>query len=742
MADRLPPELLECQSWITWRAEWTTKADGTPKMGKVPCDPSHGYNASFDDNHTNYATVLQRVASLRKRMGTHFGIGIAFSGVKGFFCLDGDDDLVGGPSDRLRWVAENYPTWGERSISGKGVHLFYLGDANAKENWLWKNSKIEVFGTTGFIAVTGDCLDPAPPPMIDGTQLLTTIRADGTRLEKKESPKRESKPFIPRADGSELPGEDFEGKVSWQEVLEPHGWTLADGDWDAGKLTRPGKNGGCSATVGVCRGSKQEPLLHVFTNNAEPFSEGQTIGKFNAYKLLNHRDDTKAAAAALASKGYGSKPPTILMNGKPIGNASTHSHTSTGTQAEPVGWQWDLIDSPALIDGDFRPTWAVKRLIVALQPLIIGGPEKTLKTNTSIDLAVSLSSQTPFLGHFDVYRKIRVAILSGESGAHTIQETFRRVCKAKDIDPRECDIHWGFSLPSLANVHDLDNLERGIRENGIGFIVVDPAYLAMLKGIDPNNAKNFFAMGELLSAFSTRCISSGCTPCIVHHANKRLLPGETMELHHLSYSGFSQFARQWLLYSRLSEYQGDGKHEIQLNAGGSCGQGGRFAISIDEGVLNEDFTGRTWDVHVEGVGEHRDNARQAREADKQAEKGRKEKEKEDAKIKKTREDLERDCETIYQALKAADLTARQIREARGWSGTRLNRVAEELLSRGMIEPTTVKRPKGKGETEVAAYRVIDPNRDTGTYRDKPGQEVSFETPVPERFIPGQLLSLS
>jgi hypothetical protein len=86
---------------------------------------------------------------------------------------------------------------------------------------------------------------------------------------------------------------------------------------------------------------------------------------------------------------------------------------------------------------DTRPTppfWLVRGLLVAGQPVVLGGPMKCLKTATLIDLALSVANGTPFLGRFEVERPVRVALINGEGGQVAVQETARRVCQAKGID--------------------------------------------------------------------------------------------------------------------------------------------------------------------------------------------------------------------------------------------------------------------------------------------------------------------
>lgn len=360
----------------------------------------------------------------------------------------------------------------------------------------------------------------------------------------------------------------------------------------------------------------------------------------------------------------------------------------------PRGWAWDLIDSATFAAGDFRPTWVVKRLVVAREPLTIAGSEKTLKTTIAADLAVCLGTQTPFLGRFDVYVKQRVAVLSGESGRHALQSAFLRICQARGVDPVTADVLWGFTLPAFTDPAEMDELGRRVAEHGIGMVIADPAYLCVLRGGNPDDARNFFAMGQHLSRFSEAVIRGGATPVIVHHANRQLKVGDVMQLADLSYSGFSHHAAQWLLLSREVEYQGDGRHRLWLNAGGREGQGGLWSLAIDEGILGDDFFGRRWDVAVEPAGQHRERAEQERE---------------EAKDRKAQEKVEADAAELHKAwlnFPERSNTPTKAREFMGWGAARVGPALRLLVERRRLMAGKVKVPCGPGTREVEGFVAV------------------------------------
>ncbi|AYN57851.1 DNA polymerase/primase [Arthrobacter phage Eileen] len=100
------------------------------------------------------------------------------------------------------------------------------------------------------------------------------------------------------------PGDDFENKTTWADILQPAGWTKL---FTSGRTTywrRPGKNIGMSATTG---NAEDRDRLYVFTSSTE-FEQETPYTKFGAYALLHHRGDHAAAASELRKKGHGSEP--------------------------------------------------------------------------------------------------------------------------------------------------------------------------------------------------------------------------------------------------------------------------------------------------------------------------------------------------------------------------------------------------------------------------------------------------
>jgi putative DNA primase/helicase len=101
------------------------------------------------------------------------------------------------------------------------------------------------------------------------------------------------------------PGDEFNSRATWDELLEPLGWTVVRETGEA-KYWRPQQkqNKGWSASTN--HGGRD--LLYVFSSNAAPFDPSKAYTKFTAYAIANHGGDFTVAAKELHSIGYGLAP--------------------------------------------------------------------------------------------------------------------------------------------------------------------------------------------------------------------------------------------------------------------------------------------------------------------------------------------------------------------------------------------------------------------------------------------------
>ena len=278
------------------------------------------------------------------------------------------------------------------------------------------------------------------------------------------------------------PGDDFEAKADWESILCPHEWkqdeVLKNGEV---RWTRPGKNGGSSATTGHNKG------LHVFTDSAEanPFEANGNYSKFQAYALLNHRGDHHAAAKALSEAGYGSQryaDGKAAKKEKPTRKANLICFTDI--EEKSIDWLW------------------YPRLPLGMICLFAGTP-KVGKTFVTVAIAAAVSRGAPL--PLDESRGPgSVILLSAEDDP---AKTLKPRLRAAGADTSK--VHFlksmllqdgSEALPSLRT--DLDAVRDAAR--GVGdckLIVIDPI-TAYLDGLDDHKASEIRGLLYPLSAMA------------------------------------------------------------------------------------------------------------------------------------------------------------------------------------------------------------------------------------------------
>ena len=330
-------------------------------------------------------------------------------------------------------------------------------------------------------------------------------------------------------------------------------------------FARPGTEKAVSASIVAAEDGTR--LLHVFSSNGDPFEKDRNYNPFDAFKLLFHDGNAEAARADLLKQGYGRLRIPLLTCRQLDGN-------------------------------DYKQTYLIPGVYVPKQPCLVGGPRKGMKTSILIALAIALAACLRFLGHFVVTRPVKVIILSGESGMATLQETARRIAKSMGLSLSEIEnLFWSDFLPRLDDAQHLDALERMIEETGCEVLIVDPAYLCLPGG----DAGNIFIQGSLLRSINEICQRHGVGLVLAHHFRKRAKAKSTTdfdppELDDLSWSGFAEFARQWILLGRRESYEpGSGEHRLWMSVGGSAGHSALWGVDINEGVSGEP---RHWNVEL------------------------------------------------------------------------------------------------------------------------------------------------
>ena len=126
-----------------------------------------------------------------------------------------------------------------------------------------------------------------------------------------EMPKPESiqADVTQKVDGTLSPGDDYNNRHTWDEILLPLGWSKVYARGEAIVWRRPGKATGISATTNFGGTDK----LFVFTTSTA-FDSERSYDKFGALVHLQYGGDFRKAANDLRSQGYGQSDIKELPN--------------------------------------------------------------------------------------------------------------------------------------------------------------------------------------------------------------------------------------------------------------------------------------------------------------------------------------------------------------------------------------------------------------------------------------------
>lgn len=297
---RVPDELIGTPQWVGW-----DMVNGR----KIPV--RGGRAVSQADSRSDHESTVARATREGIKVGFSFDDGDPYVGIDFDSCRDaktGEFDAWVRP-----WLEEFAgKAYIDISPSGTGVKVICRASswpdtaANSVDvpgiSRGGKRPGIEVYKGRRYFAITGDV--PA------GFECHDLSSCDDVLMGMILEYPFERAAGAPR-EGSELddrkPGDDFNirGMDAIIQLLIQHGWKV-HGDDQHGhhQLTRPGKEGGCSATLGL-ESAQGRRMMHCFTSNADPFAAGESYSLFRVYSLLECDGRDSIAASDLLQQGWG-----------------------------------------------------------------------------------------------------------------------------------------------------------------------------------------------------------------------------------------------------------------------------------------------------------------------------------------------------------------------------------------------------------------------------------------------------
>ncbi len=211
----------------------------------------------------------------------------------------------------------------------------------------------------------------------------------------------------------------------------------------------------------------------------------------------------------------------------------------------------------------------------------------SLKAVCDLAKSIGSSQSIPILhGPQSVIRKVRRAAEHRNLTAADIGDSIR-------IE--------AMNFPSLPRLEDCMAVNEAVEKHDIGVVILDPLYM----GLEGVNTANLTEVGPAMRRFMQECRPAKVI--IAHHVKKSASYDDAPNLEDLSQAGIAEFAGNYWLMGRMSEYQGDGLHQLAVRYGGRDEQFGLLKLDFDE---------RDWSAEFTSLLDHRAFQEQQKENDK------------------------------------------------------------------------------------------------------------------------------
>lgn len=310
-------------------------------------------------------------------------------------------------------------------------------------------------------------------------------------------------PVLVKNKESGRPGDDYELKTTWEDLLLPIGWKRVGQKGEESYWQRAGKK---DRSISATENYKNNGKFHVFSSSAginidHPGDKpGKSFSKFQLYAHLYHNDDYKAAAKELATKGFGEK---MERNNQKVVTSETPTDElvflkSSEIISKPIDWLW-------------------QGKIAKGKVTLVAGDPGLGKSQVSLFLAGIVSTGGTFPGG-QKCKEGSVLLFSAEDDP---EDTINPRLTAVGANQNKVGI---FSIVKRAEKEkyfdlskDIDLLEKTLeKEKDVSLIVIDPI-TAFLGDTDSHvNAE----VRALLSVLSKLAAKHHVAIIVVTHLNK------------------------------------------------------------------------------------------------------------------------------------------------------------------------------------------------------------------------------
>jgi RecA-family ATPase len=393
MIQNVPAELRALPQWVCF------------DDAKRPLDPRSGRLASVNDPAT-WAEFDKAVAACADGRG--IGVGFVFTEHDPFMGIDLDVAEGTEPSTGQRRIFETFPTYAERSPSGRGLHIIAKGIVPGGGV---RNSKlgVEAYSSGRFFTFTGDVERQAP--ITDCQNLIDALCAElRSRTEAEAADVVDLSPATGISDeavreficGSDANRRHYEGEVS---------------DWSASYFALI-----CAAClVSSDEAQVRRVVLASPLVQRTPPKDGETRSQ-KAERLWAREYASAAARGAQERHANDQIRRSVTIDTTLPPGFSFNRSSATGNEA-----QWFSASDFA---GKLVPprVWHVRDLIPTGQPTMFSGDGGTGKSLIAMQLAIATVTGTQWLG-LDV-REGNALYLSAEDDRN---ELHRRIAAIGDM---------------------------------------------------------------------------------------------------------------------------------------------------------------------------------------------------------------------------------------------------------------------------------------------------------------------